>query len=247
MNTPHWYTLYNQVDLFDSSKDIFNIHLSLSNVRIVIGQFFELLAGKILKANNELTNNNNVDIVLWNNKSIPYDLLFEVKGSKSTFLFDYNQLVRYHKLKSFPYTNPQLYYVLFLYNVPETHIQLVSVSNLLKRLSESIVSCLILPLDIVWKLSKCIPLLKYGQYWNTGGRELYLRLKESETRLLMNGVDSSIIPIIQYISKNKIKLSGYKTKRCIISILDLGYCNVQSFPLIIVSKDLPAVSSLFNA
>ena len=181
---PYWLDLYKQTDLFGTDK--LNRIPSRTEVYVIIGQFFEVLAREILGGelgDVDPVNNFQPDLIIWN-KNGESDIIVEVKGCnhKTGYgaLIDDDQIEFYEKLETstFPYNNPNALYCIFYYQCDGIRDKGYSVNKILSILAGGIIDSFLV--SVLYMREICSP-LKSKKYhgWKTREDQTYKRLSYS--------------------------------------------------------------------
>jgi hypothetical protein len=186
MPIPSWLKQFNSLWLFDELRHD-DRPLSKSAKIVVIGQFFEALTATIFKAEHAQPPEGweaYPDVIHWNQNG--RDILYEVKASKKgRHIIDGSQIDGYEKMLStpFPFTNPDLRYVLYYYD-GITLANFDVVRDLVSELSKSIRLALRIPFSLILKIKENSKQYDYDK-WKADRRQHYFRINKIPSDLIM--------------------------------------------------------------
>ncbi len=221
--------------------------LTASKTKVIIGQFYEILAAKIFNGeyNNKAVGQEMYpDVIVWKGFQ---DILYEVKASSlsNRFTFDLGQQQYYKDLinTEFPFTNPKTYYSFFVYELKEPLYKTYIYSQeLIEGLITHTKACLILPLEIVNQFKDWFVLSTYiNKSWSDR------RIKKSKLDIMFVRIPAT--RIINWVNNTEVlktdfknlsiefgyrdfNIKNYKFKRRIVSRFKILNQTISSFPLL---------------
>lgn len=233
MPRPPWLNQYEDLWLFDEMKEN-KVKVTAPMARVVIGQFFEVLAAAVLKAEHASPPDDwsvYPDVIKWGES----DTLYEIKGGAKGFLIDVGQIYEYEKIMKtdFPFTKPDVKYILFAYDMKQIVKSHSTLSSLVKDLCRKVVFGVQFPFEIVRQLPDKMHQYSYGKWGVTRQHPNYLRFKVTDFRKwIEGGIEGIRENMVEYFGKEALDWtftsSLIKRKR----ILD---CPVKPFNFIEVT------------
>jgi hypothetical protein len=240
MSNATWLSEYNQTDLFD--RTVADKETVPCQAYVVIGQFYEHLTARIFGAEiqgSKVEDSIFPDAVIWNNGRVSKDVLLEVKGSHRQPLLDLWQMCEYRKMKrsTFPYTRPDVYYVLWFYG-NQRQVRTgrgiarygQTVGGIVNYLVEYTWSCVVLDINTIWNLAKASKHYSY-ESWQGGTRDKYVRWNSSTGELFRYGTKLTANLALCEITDKHYPITVTETKS--FDILDT---HISPVPLVCIGK-----------
>jgi len=241
MPKPYWVNNYEKLWLFNDmchSQE----KLKGGKTKVIVGQFYEELAAKMFKgehAKNEERAAVYPDVICWNQNG-GSDILIESKASYQGkhWIIDVQQIEEYNKLKEndFPFTKPDIYYVLFMHDVKDMAKRFGIVSELIKELCKNTIVAFKLSLEFVQEIAKNCQHYEYSVSWGRyeQGHTHYIRFRPTITNQLATKNFDKIMEIFGKFCLNFDKNWQISRKYC--RNLEIIGNKINSFPLISVER-----------
>lgn len=232
MPAPAWIHQWSQTSLFSRPDTRLNSGL----VKVVVGQFFEVLASGILKGECAGTPPGwdvYPDVVKWGKRT--GDRLFEIKGAGRTgWIIDTGQVSFYEGLESrFPFTDPIVQYVGFVHSGQDLKKNCRTVQELILLLAQSVVGGIVFPLPVIRSMVDGLKNYEY-KAWGDGCRggerhPHFVRLRGTWASRWIQ-YPESMVDDFELKFKRPIRVSRRRIKAA--RIMD---ATVNAFPLLVVS------------
>lgn len=234
-----WMHNYQQTYLFGETNPY--VRITAFNSRVIVGQFFELLTSKLFKKYEILSRPNGCDVqpdgAIWNVNN--HDIIFECKATtRDAPLIDLSQHDNYKELKDslFPFTDPEIYYILYSYTTPINGLIKGShtVDELIQNLCDGIECAIVLPIEIINRIVEVSDKKKYGK-WQGYARDEYVRFKPSIFRVFKIPNKDSIFNGLKLMGLSEEELKPYRVRKYSIKDKSVIDKDVKTFPLSILS------------